>query len=345
MRSIFNKKIKAIISERAEDKYRSYQIVTEWEDIIGKNLNIPIKNKGTHLYVKFFKRIEKLKLCNLLYLFDSYRPVKNYYLYFQMEATTKFEWCTSKNIIPIIVDFWFKTDKLNEFYKSYSNCKLILISSKEVYDFLIQNKCPLPIIHFPLSLPDNSITKKNINKRNIDFLFAGRKDPIFFDYVLRYEKENSNIEYVYQELDGLKPYYISNLKGRLHGDFFSREGYTELLNNGKFSFYTTPGKDPSKKTANGFNQVTPRFLELLSAGCFVLGRYSDNSDVQFYNLNELCPQINSYEDFKDVITRCQDLSYFKTHIAKYSDYIQKHLTSNRAVQLKIILAQNNFHLN
>jgi hypothetical protein len=331
-------KIRGILTERMNQNWRSAQIVYEWEDTISSHLNIPIINVKK-LYHIILWRIIKLKLGKLLIFIDSLRPVNNYYLYFNMTATTDFKLTSFKNIIPVIIDFWLKESKLKEFYKVHSNCKLMLISSKEVYEFLKKQKCPIPIVHFPLSLPDKYISKDLLNyKKTIDFLFAGRRDTVFWNYIKMYEKENPDIEYVYQEMHGKIPSYISNKRGKLAGDYFSRELYTKLLQNAKITFYSTPGEDPSKEGANGFNQVTPRFLELLSSGCLVMGRYLDNPDTDFYQLNEFCIKITSYQEFKRTVELFSDEKFVKKQMSKYHSYLLGHSTSSRTILLKRIIS-------
>lgn len=336
-------KIKGILSERKHWDWRSAQIVTEWEDIISDKLNLPIYNVK-RIYDSILWRINKFKLVRLFLFIDSLRPVRNYYLYFNMSAKTEVQITSVKNIIPVIIDFWLTVSELENFYKVHSNCKLMLISSKEVFEFLQNNNCPFPIAHFPVSLPDKYISPDiSKYKKTIDFLFAGRKDPVFWDYIKKYEKENPVIEYVYQELYGRIPYYVSNKKGKLEGDYFSREAYSNLLRSAKITFYSTPGTDPSKVGSSGYNQVTPRFLELLSSGCLVMGRYTDNPDVEFYQLPELCFRISSYQDFERYARLFLDNDFVKEHLSRYPSYLTKHSTSSRIDLLEKILKENSFN--
>ncbi len=251
-----------------------------------------------------------------------------------------------KNILPIIIDFWLKDEDLKEFYRNYRNCKLLLISSKEVYEILKSDNCPLPIVHFPISLPDEDVQMEvATHDRGIDFLFAGRKDPVFWDYIISYELENPNIEYVYQELEGHTPFYISNKRGKLDEDFFIRESYVKLLKNAKIAFYTTPGNDLAKAGANGYNQITPRLFELLANGCLVLGRYTDNPDVRFYEIENLCPNISSYAEFKFYVKQYLEEGYSKEHLKKYPEFLTKHTTKHRVLLLEKILVEHKFLIN
>lgn len=332
--------IKGILTERHFKPFASYQIVSEWENQISTDMDIPIY-KVKRYYWFFFRNINRIKLSGLFLKLDSFRPVKNYYLYFSMQAYPFLSFPCIKNIIPIIIDFWLQKSELENFYKNYINCSLILITSKEVYEFLKENKCPLNIDHYPLSIPDEYVSNDLVNyEKTFDFLFAGRKDPIFWDYIKTYEKEYSNIdiEYIYKEYEDNENYsYISNKRGKLTQNYNTRELYKKLLKSAKITFYTTPGIDPAKFGANGFNQVTPRFLELISSGCLVMGRYPNNADVNFYGLDKICPCVNSYEEFKRIVNLFTDSEYVKTHKSMYYPYLIIHSTSSRLAQLKIIL--------
>ena len=69
-----------------------------------------------------------------------------------------------KNIIPCMIDFYCREkSELQLFYKRYNKCPLVLISSKEAYDFLVSIKCPLNIKHlYRISIV--SIIKQRLTK-------------------------------------------------------------------------------------------------------------------------------------------------------------------------------------
>ncbi|MDL2323269.1 glycosyltransferase family 1 protein [Bacteroidales bacterium OttesenSCG-928-A17] len=242
------------------------------------------------------------------------------------------------NVLPIIIDYWLSEEQYEEFCNYYSSTKCLLITSKEVYTYLLSKNIPIPIKHFPLSIPDDNVSADYLHcPKEFDFLFAGRRDPVFWEYMKLYEKEHPEIEYLYQELEEQKPVYISNKRGKLEGDFFSREGYLNLLRKSRITFYATPGMDKTKN-ANGFNQVTPRFLELLASGCLVMGRYIENPDTEFYELNKYCPLVETYDDFKSTLNLFFDREWSANHISHYYTYLQKHITSTRTPILKQILS-------
>ena len=65
-----------------------------------------------------------------------------------------------KNIIPAIIDFWLQSDaEIKAFEKRYRNHPAVLISSKEVFDFLKLKQVDVNLFHWPLSLPDMYVFK------------------------------------------------------------------------------------------------------------------------------------------------------------------------------------------
>ena len=85
-----------------------------------------------------------------------------------------------------------------------------------------------------------------------------------------------------------------------------------------------------------FNHVTPRFLEMIAAGCHVLCRYMPNADTEYFELSRFCPSIESYEQFEKLMNKALKESI---PIDQYKQYLKKHYTSVRAQQLKDILSK------
>lgn len=128
-------------------------------------------------------------------------------------------------------------------------------------------------------------------------------------------------------------YYTS--KGECLGDINTREKYMGLMRKSRCALYSTPGVDEGKRT-NGFNQITPRFLEFVSAGCHVISRYANNSDADFYEMEKFSMRADTYEDFE------RALDYARTtdvDMNAYSAYLEKHYTSVRVKQLQDIIKE------
>ena len=131
-------------------------------------------------------------------------------------------------------------------------------------------------------------------------------------------------------------------KGLFIGKDTGRESYLDIIKKSKISVYSTPGVDKAKNVAGRFNQVTPRVLELISGGCYVLGHYPDNPDTEYYDLKSIVPQINSYSDFEFYMNLYR--SKPSRDIVECRNYINKHNTSSRVVLLKDILKKHGIML-
>jgi hypothetical protein len=108
----------------------------------------------------------------------------------------------------------------------------------------------------------------------------------------------------------------------------------DLMRQARAAFYTTPGIDGQEKRTQGFNQVTPRFLEMLACGCHVLTRYASNPDTLFFELERISESIDSYEVFEHQLNLARRESI---DADMYQQILSKHWTSERAKLLQTIL--------
>ncbi len=166
------------------------------------------------------------------------------------------------------------------------------------------------------------------------------RSSVLDGFLNKYIDTHKDLRYAYCDVsksvrrNGTKVLIYYDSDGNCLGDADTREKYMGLLRKTKCALYSTPGMDERKFT-NGFNQVTPRFLELLASGCHVIARYPDNPDTQWYHLNDFCKSVETYEEFE------AQMDYARTHDIdreKYKNYLAQHCTSKRAEQLQEILA-------
>lgn len=332
-----NEPLLKIYSDRHFQNWPSQHIVYEWEDEIAKSLKIPIlespfqNNYITKIVSRIWKNAFKNDLTGGL---DGINCRKGNFLYFEMTPKKFRSFSNNRNAIPIIIDYWERenVEYLNHYYRK---CQFILISSLEVLNFLKKNNCNLNLMHFPLSLPDKyHLEPSQIFKKHYDIVLAGRTNPVLWEYLKKYEHMHPEIEYLYQEQQNGELYYRSNKHGII-GNFHRREEYINLIRSAKISFYSTPGIDGGEKRTGGFNPLTPRFLELLSAGCHVIARYVHNEESEFFQLESICPSVNSYEEFEKQMNFA--LNSKDQPIKRNSDYLLKHYTSMRIDTLKKVI--------
>lgn len=188
---------------------------------------------------------------------------------------------------------------------------MVLISSKEVYDFMKENKINLPIEHWALSISDiYRITPHTHFEKKYDLVMMGRQNPVLQSYYKKYSETHPDFTYVYRVIeknnDGSRDFFYYTSNGKNLGAVNTREQFIALMRQSRCGLYGTPGidEDEKKGSTNGFHQVTPRFLEYIASGCHILARYKRNSDTDFYGLDEFCPSIESYEQFENRMDYC-----------------------------------------
>jgi hypothetical protein len=328
-------KINRILTDRDFQNWPSWHIVYEWENELSNALNIPLKNslqvKSNFIYKKF-KHIDNKFFKGKLDFFLTTHLITRakFSLYFEMSIQNHKKFSNSRIVIPVIVDFWEKTN-IEHFKRIYAECPLLLITSLEVLNFLKENHIKNKLIHFPMSLPSNyKLMPDQIFKKEYDIVLAGRKNLVLWDYLKQYEKLHPEVEYLHQiEYDG-ELYYESNKRGII-GNFHTRSEYMNLIKLAKVAFYSTPGIDGGENRTNGFNPVTPRFFELLSAGCHIISRYSKNIETDYYKFETICSSVTSYADFENQLNIAL---ISNPPIKKNAEYLNNHYTSSQIEILK-----------
>lgn len=313
--------VKRIITARKYEKWPSYDLVYEWEDIFNNILK-------TEFFFDHKSKFKKLPLINNFFI-----PSKKAFVY-EMGPQIKFHLWNKRNIVPCIIDFFLKKENLDIFYREYRNNPIVLISSKEVYQFLKNNNCPLNIAHLPLSISDIYKIDSNTSfKKKYDLVMVGRQNPVLEEYTKKYAFSHPDFLYVYRKLQGKDfMYYTSD--GNCLGNIDTRDQYMHLLQKSRCGIYATPGIDGGEKRTNGFSQVTPRFLEMIACGCHIIARYTENADTDFYQLNNFSPSVETYEEFEHLMdnARKEDID-----MKKYVEYLSNHYTSKRVETLKYII--------
>lgn len=342
-----------ILSTRSYLKAPLYHLIYEWEDDLATALRVPVLNALPPLRRVIINRLSRKVLrvagqktlaavSNMVETANLFRPSNGYYLVYELGANVEPNFSTSPKAIPAFIDLW-QQNNWQAFEVLYRACPLVLISSLETLEYMKSTGCSLNLAHFPLSLSDrHRAAPGTVYEKEYDILLAGKLDvrtsQILRDYLQTFSQKYPKVEYLYQQEIAGEFHYVSNLRGPI-GKFQSRESYIGLLQASKISFYSTPGLDGGEKRTGGFNPVTPRYLELLNAQCLLLGRYPDNAETRFYEVDKVCPNITSYEQFEQTIL--QYLAMQTAPLDLYTEILQKHYTSQRAIQLQELLKQLN----
>lgn len=324
------KKLRKIYSERAFSHYPSIMIVYEWEDILSRIMGLQLRSPGEISNI-WHRRFEKNGLTEVYHFLT---PKCNLGLRFVMEATTHERCWNNCNAIPVIIDFWLEEKELPAFYRAYRHVPLMLVTSREVYDFLRQHECPIPIEHWGLSVPDSYLERLYYpHEKKYDFCVFGRPNPFFLRLLDKYASRHPGFEYVLNKGSISNRSYETNL-GRFVCADTGRESYLQMIASTRISCYTTPGIDESKVETRHFNQVTPRVFEMLSNACNVIGHYPSNPDTVWYDLASMVPNIDDYQGFESQLDRMLEKPF---DVSAAESFLKKHSTSQRANELMKIL--------
>jgi len=319
-------KLSGIFSPRKVLLEPNNELVYEWEDTLSGIMDIPL------IYDSKVRNNRWTK--HLPFQLDFLTPDCPV-LSIEM-VTYRHNGLNKKNVIPWIVDFYLRTPaQLARFYRTFSNNPIVLISSREAYEYLLGKGCPLNIAHLPLSIPDRyRICEETSFTKEYDAVLFGRQNHVLKEWLLKYELTHPDVKYISSRKDGDSWCYFTN-KGERIGQLRGRDEYISFTRKARAAFYSTQGMDVGPGRSNGFNQVTPRFLEYLSCGCHIISRYPQNADTDFYELGNMSTRADSYEEFEDVFDRARSTP---CDMGKYASYLERHYTSVRAEALTSIIS-------
>lgn len=303
-----------ILTCRNYEKRPWFDLVYEWEDDLKFLFNCKFIYEPTIFKNRYYQFLPLVYHC-ILMIKNRRKPI----LFLEMKANLFHLQKNLKYLIPWIID-WYVSPKNQWLYNMlYRRHKLILVSSKEVYDYLLARGTRLNIRHLALSLSDRyKITSNTCYEKKYDIILIGRQNPILKEFLEQYKE--------------LNPELIIFIPSKQ--ELSSRGGYLDSMRKSRIALYATPGIDGGEKRTNGFSQVTPRFLEMVASGCNIIARYKTNADTDYYEMGKFCQSIDTYEEFEKEMDRCRTK---EPDMAFYSEYLQKHYTSARAKELQTII--------
>ena len=338
--------LQVIYTDRYHQNYFSWDVVHEWEDILCEHFNLTLVDslkvpfitkyagKACNFSLRKVPALE-LPLYRFFWLADWLSPKKNG-IYFELDLVRRFYFAASGNVVPVIIDFW-KYYSLPRFYKTYKRSKVVFITSLETYNHLKKDGCPVNIQYYPLTLPDKYRLSPDATFNKVyDIIMPGRSNKVLWEYLQEYVEKHPGVEYIYQERVDWNYHYFSNKTGLIERAP-DRAHYWELLRASKVSFYSTPGIDGGEHRTGGFNPVTPRYLEMISAGCRVIARYPQNEDTAYYEMNTIGASADSYAIFEQQLDEA--LNATELPVTKNAAYLDKFYTSATVGLIESALSQ------
>jgi hypothetical protein len=321
----------AIYTDREFQKWASWHVVYEWEDIFSDALNIELKS------IKSFSLKQRL-IRKLAREFNKYASIKfnkeSYGLYFAM-AVNSIAGITNQSIIPIYLDVHL--NDIEAIIKQIKKCPLFFVTNYEIYKIL-KRKYKLNVYYISLSVSNKHITHIDISNKSVDIIQIGRANPVLHQYAMKYTQQNPHIDYVYQTFGGSLTYTSTLIKDKklLCSD---RNSFMKLLRTSKISLVSSPAMDKVRDFGENIDFFTPRFFESAIARCHMLGRYTQNEECELLKIKNVCANIFSYEDFKQ---RCNQIlgNYEIPQSKAYNEFIENNVTSKRAQFVKEALAKN-----
>lgn len=312
----------AILTQRGWEKRPSFDLVYSWEDLFARGLGVPFLYRNRVVEALYRRLPGKPQV-----------PVRRNCFLMEMEPHVEANVYNRKNIIPYWIDFFLRDSMLPALSRSYSRCPAVFVSSREVFEFLQSRQIDLPVYHLPLSLPDHCLNE-DWGRKTYDLVMMGRPNEVLSGFFRQYVESHS-CTYVYRRQEESRFLYFDQ-DGNCLGNLDTHERYMDLMRRCRIGLYATPGMDAGAERTGGFSQVTPRFLEYLSAGCHVVLRYVRNADTDFYGLERFCPSIDTYEQFESRVDGCLRASVDRD---LYRRYLAGHVTSARIRTLTKILGQ------
>lgn len=317
-----------ILSKRYFQDAFYWQQVFEWENVLKEKMSAKLH---PNLSLAPFAKIKCLFNC---------LPIcpNNPSIIFDMNPERR--WIDSynrKNVIPYVIDFYLDTnEKLEKFYRDYKNHKYVLVSSIEAVNYLKEKKCPLNIVHAPLTMSDKYyINEKTVFDKEIDLLLMGRQNKVMQSYLDKYLSTHDINVVKCKKENGHFNYY--DKKGNYYGNADKRDGVMELLRKSRISLYTEKGLEGDihhGAHSDLFIHVTPRLFEYIVTGNHVIASYAHNSESEFFELEKMFVNVQSYDDFEREMNKAMSTP---VDMKKYSDYMKKHYTSTLVPLIKHLI--------
>lgn len=295
--------IRAIITTRFCNRWPTWQMVHEWEDVLAARLGVPLKPLGESCMAS-----------------DPGYGAQSYDLMFLQLASELRYYEGNCNLIPIVMDLW--CDDFKDFRQRAGKFKLVFVSNLQAFQELAPE---LPNLRYlPFCLADQYLDWI-LPLKDIDVIQYGRRNPLLDAYMGTFLERYPATRYVTTEVsdNDRKVFIQSNLDG-LIAESDTRTAFMNILGRCKVSLVSTVGMDGSRDTG-GIDPVSPRFYESMAAGCYLVGRIPDNDEFRKSGINSFCRHVDSYDDFEATVLEL--LAADGTKQEEYKLFLQQHLAS------------------
>jgi len=272
-------RIRSIISTRNVSQWPTFQMVHEWEDILGTQLGVPFRS-----------------LDDSCLLPPSDGPDQGFDLLFLPLASELEDYVRNHSLIPIVMDLW--RDGFEAFISCAPQFRLVFVTNLQAYQELSSQ---LPNLRYlPFTIADQYLDS-SLPAKDIDIIHYGRRNPVLDQYLQKFLQDHPACHAVITDKsdNGEAILIHSNRWGSL-GVSDSRKKFMDLLCRSRISLVSTVGMDGSRQTG-GIDPVSPRFLESMAAGCHLVGRIPDNPEFRDSGLFRLCHHVDSYQQFEKTI--------------------------------------------
>lgn len=324
-----------IITNRHFNTHPVWHLVHEWEDGFSSALAIPIKKRRLFcVFMKVVFQLGRLRLpinLNRLYerLDDLYLRYFTDAIVLRVDMYPRSGNCLgsrARDVIPYIIDF-DKNVSLPDFAAIYGEHRLVLISSLNALRFVAESQPGVRLGHLPLSLPDRFQLTRDVyfKRREFDLILPGRPNKLMLSWVETIAASRPEFEYLtYRSIDD-RHVYVSN-KGQ-QVDCRTRQAYFDLLQNANVAVYSTQGVDGNAKS---FDHITAKLFEGVSAGCRMVGMYPETEESTAFRVGDVCPSVQTYDDFKSVVLRYISSPRDEKEFGKSIEFLSRNRTSGRA---------------
>ncbi len=316
-----------IITERNSTNLSFFQVTYEWEDILAKILNIDFYSTRKKLSNNQIQEYLSERLMST-FPFKTNKSRWNivFIMYPRLSHRYKF-----KSIIPIYLDVHKKwKDKI---ISDTRRLPIYFVTSLDLYEDIKKTESNSECVYLPLSVSDIYYVQR-IPKKSVEVVQLGRKNRILHEFMLKY-CETKDVDYIFNN-NGT---YNSIKNGNI-GQLSTRQEYMSLLAKAKVSLVSTPSVD-GDKDFGGYDFFTPRFYESAISYCYMIGRYTHNSESKLLDIDRVCEHVDNYEEFKNAMNYMLSNS-IETHQKEYDNFIDKNTTSNRANDIKRKIKEKGF---